>query len=153
MLWGKFWDWKKRACVLHCLRFKGVDFRLQEVAQHKGITFVNDTTASTPTAAKIALNTFPENKIIWIAGGNTKNLPLGSLVKTATQRVKKVVLLKGSGTRELEQSLKDSVTNWEDMFLGEYDDFKAAVNTAYQNAEPGDVVLLSPGLTSFSMFN
>ncbi|MGI5828271.1 MAG: UDP-N-acetylmuramoyl-L-alanine--D-glutamate ligase [Patescibacteria group bacterium] len=132
--------------------FKGVAYRLEKIKTYRGIDFINDTTASTPTAASIALKAFPANRIVWIAGGNTKNLPLEELVVSASERVRYIVLLKGTGTRELRQLLEKNVPDWEDKFLGEFDDFKAAIETAYKHASAGDTVLLSPAFTSFGMF-
>ena len=132
--------------------FAGVPFRLEKITEVKGISFVNDTTATTPTAAEIALKSFPPKTIIWIGGGNTKNLPLVNLVKIINTQVKKLVLLKGVGTDELLPLLQKEITDFGNRFVGTFDDFKEAIECAYQVAEKGDVVLLSPGFTSFGMF-
>jgi UDP-N-acetylmuramoylalanine--D-glutamate ligase len=133
--------------------FSGVPFRLETIANINGVEYVNDTTASTPSAALIALKSFPKNKIIWIAGGNTKNLPQEELVETASKVVKKYVLLKGNATQNLIKQLKEKDNNWNDKYLGLFDDLAKAVNTAFQSAQKDDIVLLSPGFTSFAMFN
>ncbi len=132
--------------------FKGASFRLETIVEHNGVKFINDTTATTPTAATIALNSFPEGKIIWIAGGNTKNLPQDELVRTAAHSVKKLILLAGTGTDQFLKDLQSVMNNWSDVYLGTYADFKAAIEKACSVASPGDVVLLSPGFTSFGMF-
>jgi len=132
--------------------FAGVPFRLEKITEVKGISFVNDTTATTPTAAEIALKSFPPKTIIWIGGGNTKNLPLGNLVKIVDTQVRKFVLLKGVGSDELLPLLQKEILDFENRYLGVFNDFKKAIESAHQQAEKGDVVLLSPGFSSFGMF-
>jgi UDP-N-acetylmuramoylalanine--D-glutamate ligase len=133
--------------------FKGVEYRLQIVANQNGVTFINDTTASSPTAAQIALKSFPAEKIIWLAGGNTKNLPLDTLVETAKNQVKYFICLKGDATEGLIKMLKAKIKDWDQKYLGTFTDFKQAIQIAVDRAEKGDHVLLSPGFTSFAMFN
>jgi len=132
--------------------FDGVAFRLQNIGNINDISFINDTTATTPTAAAIALKSFSANRIIWIGGGNTKNLPLDSLVETVNTQVKKIIMLKGLGTDELLPLLKNRCSDFNSRFVGVFDDFAKAINRAYQLAKAGDIILLSPGFTSFGMF-
>jgi len=133
-------------------RFEGVAYRLENIWTINGISFVNDTTATTPTAAEIALKSFQNREIIWIGGGNTKNLPLDKLVETIDTQVKKIILLKGAGTDQLLPLLKRKCTDFEGRFLGVFDDFTKAIECAYKQANDKDVILLSPGFTSFGMF-
>ncbi len=132
--------------------FSGVKYRLEKIGTKKGITFINDTTATTPSAAIVALKSFPKRKIIWIGGGNTKNLPQKELLKVINHTVKQIILLKGTGTDKLISDFKKLVPSYRDIFLGIYDNLKMAVNDAYKCAKSGDYILLSPGFTSFGMF-
>lgn len=132
--------------------FTGVAYRLQKIREIKGISFYNDTTATTPTAAGIALNSFPKNNIIWIGGGSTKKLPVDELVNIIDTQVKKIILLKGTGTEELIPVMEKKCQEFSQRYLGTYDNLKKATEIAYQSATIGDVVLLSPGFTSFGMF-
>ncbi|NMB56801.1 UDP-N-acetylmuramoyl-L-alanine--D-glutamate ligase [Candidatus Beckwithbacteria bacterium] len=131
--------------------FQGVPYRLEKRGERNGIIFINDTTATTPIAAQIALESFPANKIIWIGGGYSKQLPLQNLVKTLMQTAKKIILLEGTGTTELKQELQKF--NFEDRLISQiFINLKEAVETAYSQAHAGDIILLSPGFASFGMF-
>jgi len=132
--------------------FAGVPFRLEKVAVRNGATFINDTTSTTPTAANIALKSFPKGKIILIAGGNSKNLPLEKFAKTTVKRAKHLILLKGTGTKEFKKEIQKKFTPAQGWILGRFDDLKKAVKAAYKKAQKGDVILFSPGFTSFAMW-
>lgn len=132
--------------------FESVPHRLQTIANHNGITYVNDTTATTPTAAIIALKSFAPGKIVWIAGGNSKGLPQSDLIKTASERVKKYIFLNGNATQTLIKDLTEFDDNFINKNLGVFNNYSKAINLAFNQAEKGDVVLLSPGFTSFAMF-
>lgn len=133
--------------------FSGVKYRLEKIAEYKGISFINDTTASSPKAATIALESFPSGKIIWLAGGNSKKLPQEELIKTASAKVKKFILLEGDATKSLELDLSKHTNAWSEKYLGTYSNFKQAIELAWENANAGDIILLSPGFTSFALFN
>ncbi len=133
--------------------FRGVAHRLQEVDVINGVRFINDSTSTTPVAGRVALEAF-DSPIVLLAGGNTKHLPLEQWPATIVQRCRDVVLMVGSGTDELlpaiqEEARKQGVA---DPVRGIFDDFKQAIDTAVALASPGDVLLFSPGFTSFRMF-
>ncbi len=133
--------------------FHGVPHRLEEVAVIDGVRFINDSTSTTPVASRVALEAF-ESPIVLVAGGNTKLLPLEDWPRTIVQRSRDVILLKGTGTDELLPALaleaeKCGVAN---PVRGIFDDFTTAMNEAVSLARSGDVLLFSPGFTSFGMF-
>lgn len=148
---GKILNINNEVIKLSLTSFSGVDFRLQKIATISGIDFINDTTATTPTAAIIALNSFSDKKIIWVGGGSSKKLPLLDLANLLIKKADKIILLSGSGTIELLEVLK-KYPQFEEKFIGEFGDFFAAVNKAYQIADKDSLVLLSPGFASFGMF-
>lgn len=131
--------------------FPGLPFRLQKIKEKSGVTFINDTTSTTPTATIKAIDVFSRKKIVLILGGNSKNLPYDDLIKKLS-KVEKIVLLEGSFTKEILLILKDK---YRKKLIGPFDNLKGAVEKAYQIALDlnGSVVLFSPGATSFSMFN
>ena len=89
-----------------------------------------------------------------VAGGNSKQLPLENWPATIARNCRDVVLLKGTGTEELVPALREEVRRQgvSDPLRGIFDDFTVALNTAVSLARPGDVLLFSPGFTSFGMF-
>lgn len=129
--------------------FEGVADRLEQIRELNGVRFINDTTATTPTALITALHAI-NAPIVLIAGGADKQLPLDGLAQAITQRAKALVLLGGTGTPHLQTALAPVAAQL--PVYGPFDHFAAAVEQAHQLAQPGDVVLLSPGYASFGMF-
>jgi UDP-N-acetylmuramoylalanine--D-glutamate ligase len=133
--------------------FRGVAHRLEEIAVINGVRYINDTTSTTPVAGRMALAAF-EGPIVLVAGGNTKNLPLEDWPEMILKRCRDVILLKGTGTDELLPTLQDASQRLgiSNPARGVFDDFITAMDAAVSLTRPGDVLLLSPGFTSFGMF-
>lgn len=129
--------------------FKGVKYRLETIARIKGVNFVNDTTSTMPQALAAGLEAIT-NPIVLIAGGASKNLSLEEIALKITQKTKKIVLLKGSGTRRLHRFIVKCGGGGK--ILGTCGTLKLAVEKAFGVAETGDVILFSPGFASFGMF-
>lgn len=124
-------------------QFNGVPFRLQKVGESDGVTFINDTTATTPTALEKALDAQTEPFVL-IAGGTTKHLPIPeNLRRKLREKPEKIIWLKGSGTNELHDDDSAVVAS-----LAE------AVHHAKEAARQtkARVVLFSPGFASFELF-
>lgn len=134
--------------------FHGIPHRLQEVRTRNGVRFINDSASTTPVSGRVALQAF-NAPIVLIAGGNTKHLPLEDWPETILQRARDVILLAGSGTDELlptlhDQAKKLNIAN--PVRGGVFDNLMAALDAAVALTRPGDVLLFSPGFTSFRMF-
>ncbi|MDP3998555.1 MAG: UDP-N-acetylmuramoyl-L-alanine--D-glutamate ligase [bacterium] len=130
--------------------FGGVPYRLEVIRKLNGVTYVNDTTSTTPIAGVMALRVYSGKPIILIAGGNSKNLDLTEFTGEIAKVVKAVVLLEGTATDELEEKLKAQGSKLK--ILGRFDNFEKAILAAQKVAKPDNIVLLSPGCTSFGMF-
>lgn len=133
--------------------FQGVAHRLQKVRVYNEVSYINDSTSTTPVAGRVGLEAFTA-PIVLVAGGNTKHLPLEAWPETIVRHCRDVVLLKGSGTDELLPALRAEVQRQGvgDPVRGVFDDFEQAMREAVALARPGDVLLFSPGFTSFGMF-
>ncbi|HMB26097.1 MAG TPA: UDP-N-acetylmuramoyl-L-alanine--D-glutamate ligase [Patescibacteria group bacterium] len=129
--------------------FTGVEHRLEFVKNINDIEFINDTTSTTPTSAKVALQSIKRPTIL-LAGGASKDLNLSPLAKAIVKNVKSVILLEGSATDELEKKIIKN--KGENLIAGRFDNFEQAIKHAYGLALPGDTILLSPGCASFGMF-
>lgn len=129
--------------------FKGVSHRLEFVRELNGVEYYNDTAATMPDAAIAGINSFSE-PIILIAGGADKNLEFAEFAKAVGDKVKKVILLKGDATEKIKNEIKK--IGAEKMIDSEFDNLKKTVLRAKSISGPGDVVLFSPGATSFNMF-
>lgn len=123
--------------------FKGVPFRLELIREINGIKFINDTTATMPDASYFAIKAF-DSPIIWIAGGNDKNLDF-SILKSVKDIPKKIFLLTGNGTEKMKK-----VIDRDDIL--ESDSLEFLVKKSFEIAEKGDIILFSPGCTSFGLF-
>ena len=129
--------------------FKGVPHRQEIVRIINEITFINDTTSTTPIAGQKALESF-NNPIILIAGGATKNLDLSDYARDISKKVKAVILLNGTATPELE---KDIIKfGGKNLIILKTDNLEEAIKKAYSISLPRDYVLLSPGCASFGLF-
>ncbi len=134
-------------------RFRGVPHRLEEVRVLNGVRYINDSASTTPIAGRVGLQAF-DAPIVLVAGGNTKHLPLEDWPETIVRRCRAVVLLQGTGSDELLPALHEEVRKQgvADPVRGVYDNFIAALDAAVALTRPGDVLLFSPGFTSFGMF-
>ena len=124
--------------------FKGVEGRLELIAEKHGVKFYNDTTSTTPEAAYAALTALNDKEhVILICGGYDKGLDMSLLVNAIPTYTKKVVLLEGSGTARIQEKITDAPV---------HSSLSAAVTDAVEGASEGDIVLFSPAFASFGMF-
>ncbi len=124
--------------------FTGLEHRLERVLTLSGVTFVNDSKATTVEAAIKALESF-DRKIVLILGGRDKGADFTLLRSPVRQRVKAAVIIGEAGPK-IAQALKGAAP------LEETSTLRGAVTLAFAAADPGDVVLLAPACTSFDMF-
>ncbi|MFH0929642.1 MAG: UDP-N-acetylmuramoyl-L-alanine--D-glutamate ligase [Candidatus Moraniibacteriota bacterium] len=129
--------------------FKSVPHRLEFVRELDGVKYINDTAATMPDAAIAGVNSFSK-PIILIAGGMDKNLDFADFAKAISEKVKKVIFLKGDATEKIKTELKK--IDAENKIDSEFDNLKKAILRAKSVSGPGDSVLFSPGATSFNMF-
>ena len=125
--------------------FKVVEHRMETVKIINGVTYINDTASTLPTATIAALDALRGKTVILICGGNSKNLPIEEMVEKIRKSCKTIILLKGNATSTLLNQLGD-------LCYGPFSDFKKAILEAKKMANKGDYILLSPGFTSFGMF-
>jgi UDP-N-acetylmuramoylalanine--D-glutamate ligase len=124
--------------------FPGVPHRLETVAVHDGVRWVNDSQATIPGAAIAALEAFDE-PIVLIAGGKDKGLDYAAFADAIAARTRAAVLI-GETAGELAGLIGDRVP------VERAGSIEQAVATVARLAEPGDVVLLAPAAASFDMF-
>jgi len=134
-------------------RFQGVPHRLADVRILAGVRYINDSASTTPIAGKVALEAF-DAPIVLVAGGNTKHLPLEQWPARIVEHCRAVVLLAGNGTDELLAALEQQMSTQGDAHLlhGVFTDFQQAMDKAVSLTRSGDILLFSPGFTSFGMF-
>lgn len=125
--------------------FTGMAHRLEYVRRVGGVEFFNDSKATNVHAVLRALDAFDEN-VILIMGGKDTNLSYEPLREAVRKKVKTLILV-GEAKERINRDLGD----YSETFL--IGTFEEAVLIAYQKSRIGDIVLLSPGCSSFDMFD
>lgn len=128
--------------------FKGVSDRQELVREVDEISYINDTTATNPTAVVAALKHFGADKdVILIAGGMDKMLDYEPMTDEIPKACKHVILFEGDASDKIEKLLGGKVS----IETG-VKSMKEAVTKAKAVSAVGDIVLLSPGAASFNLF-
>ena len=127
--------------------FKGVEHRLEFVGEIEGVSFYNDSKATSVDATLKALEALSEDggKINLILGGRGKNAPYAPLTELIEKSVRTLVLI-GEDAANIESQLKNHAE------IIRADSMQNAVKKSFENAESGDAVLLAPACASFDMF-
>lgn len=125
--------------------FKSPEHRLEFVAESDGITFYNDSKATNPEAAIVAIKSFNNKNVALIAGGRDKNTDLKEFCEEIKKHIRTVILI-GEATERFEENLKN---NGFDNIIREKT-MQSAIDKSIE-LKP-NVVLLSPACASFDMF-
>jgi UDP-N-acetylmuramoylalanine--D-glutamate ligase len=126
--------------------FPGIPHRLELVREYKGIRFYNDTTATIPEAMTAAVESF-EEPVKLICGGTDKELDFSGTAESL-KKAAEIYILEGTAFEKLTTELKNAGIKYN----GPYSSLKEAFDSALESAAAGDILLLSPGTTSFGMF-
>lgn len=133
--------------------FQPVEHRLETVRDIAGVTWVNDSIATAPERLLAALNSY-EEPLVLLIGGADKDLPWGAALQYALRKSRHIVIFGKDGERQVATKVVELL---EKMRVGE-DQFSRvqsldeAVAQAATVAQSGDVVLLSPGGTSYDAY-
>ena len=135
------------ACVQVARSFAGVPHRMERIRELNGITFINDSIASSPSRTIAGLRSFKQ-QVILIAGGYDKKIPYEPLAPEVLAHVKTLVLMGATGPR-IEKAVREC-DGFADSGLTilHADSMQHAVELARGAAKPGDVVSLSPASAS-----
>ncbi|KAB2857438.1 MAG: UDP-N-acetylmuramoyl-L-alanine--D-glutamate ligase, partial [Anaerolineae bacterium] len=133
--------------------FKGVPHRLELVATVDDVLWVNDSIATSPERVIAALESFKE-PIVLLLGGRDKKLPWEELAAIAVNRCKALVCFGEHGPAIAEHARRARGMTSTGMLnrVNVVSDLAKAVELAEQLASGGDVVLLSPGATSYDAY-
>jgi UDP-N-acetylmuramoylalanine--D-glutamate ligase len=123
--------------------FQGVPHRLEVVRVRDDVTYVNDSIATAPERVLAALRSYDE-PLVLLLGGADKKLPWDEMLQVAERKARQIIAFGGSAADIVHDQLGDRVIR-----VGTLDQ---AVAQAANIAQPGDVVLLSPGGTSYDAY-
>ena len=130
--------------------FEGVPHRLEFVRELGGAAWYNDSIATSPERTMAALESF-DQPIILLAGGRDKDLPWQDLADVIRHKVDHLVLF-GEAANLIFDTLGKTEAGIRPFTIDLCESLEDAVKQAAQQTSPGDVVLLSPGGTSFDEF-
>jgi UDP-N-acetylmuramoylalanine--D-glutamate ligase len=138
--------------------FTGVEHRLQWVRERDGVSYYNDSIATSPERLIAALRSFDE-PVVLLAGGRDKHLPWDEAARAMMQKARQVILF-GEATeiiaRAIEKARQRSSARQlpaDGPALHRCVNMEEAIHLAAQVANSGDVVVLSPGCASYDAFN
>jgi len=126
--------------------FRGVPHRLELVGEAAGVSYYNDSIATTPERTVAGLRSFDE-PVVLLLGGRDKHLPLDDLAGEASQRCRSVILF-GESAAKIERAFEGS-----SLPVTRVESLTEAIQEAKAVARPGDVVLLSPACTSYDAYD
>jgi len=124
--------------------FRGLPHRIEFVAEKKSVKFYDDSKGTNVGSVVRALETF-SRPVILLLGGRDKDGDFETLKPMLSAKAKKVILF-GEARERIASLIGENVP------VSSKAKMREAVESAYQEAQPGDVVLLSPGCASFDEF-
>lgn len=147
-VWGEV---SKENIVSVAKNFGGVEHRIEFVRELDGVTWYNDSIASSPTRTIAGLNSFKQ-KLILIAGGYDKKIPFEPLAPKIIEKVK-VLILMGVTAPKIEAAVTScEVYDPDKLTILHVSSMQEAVQKAREVAEKGDIVSLSPACASFDLY-
>lgn len=147
-VWGEV---SKENIVSVAKNFGGVEHRIEFVRELDGVTWYNDSIASSPTRTIAGLNSFKQ-KLILIAGGYDKKIPFEPLAPKIIEKVK-VLILMGVTAPKIEAAVTSCEAYDPDkLTILHVSSMQEAVQKAREVAEKGDIVSLSPACASFDLY-
>jgi UDP-N-acetylmuramoylalanine--D-glutamate ligase len=131
--------------------FDTLAHRLEMVRVVNGITYVNDSIATAPERVAAAIQAFDE-PLVLLLGGRDKALPWDDMLRLAVQRARYVVTFGEAGPMIAARAEKARDGLAGAAHVLQADSLSNALAMAARLAHRGDVVLLSPGCTSFDAY-
>lgn len=129
------------------LGFRGVEHRIEFVAEKNGVAFYNDSKGTNPDAAIRGIRAMNRPTVL-IGGGYDKDSTYDEWIGAFDGKVKKLVLL-GATREKIAAAARKA--GFDDIVMA--DTFEEAFEKCVEYAAPGDAVLLSPACASWGMFN
>lgn len=136
----------EEACRQAATQFNGLPHRFEFVAKIDGVTYINDSKATTPDAALSALNRI-EGPIHWLCGGKDKGISLKELAHFCAKKEIQVYAF-GESAQNILNALADSPS----CTLHQFTTLEEAFVSARLRSQAGETLLCSPAYPSFDQY-
>ncbi len=137
--------------------FGGVEHRLEFVKEFEGVKYYNSSIDSSPARTTAALSAFGkelDKRIVLMLGGKDKNLDFTELAEVVCDKVKAVFISHDTEDKKVETAIKGCEKyDEEKLYVLSCNGFDDAFEKASKYAVEGDILLLSPAMTSFDEFH
>lgn len=143
---GRILDIRKETIRDSLSDFQNLEHRLEPVINVCGVEYINDSKATNINSTWYALETM-EKPTVWIVGGVDKGNDYTMLKEIVNEKVKAIICL-GKDNSKIIDAFNGLVSE-----MVEAKSMAEAVAFAYQIANKGDIVLLSPACASFDLFD
>jgi UDP-N-acetylmuramoylalanine--D-glutamate ligase len=134
--------------------FRPPAHRLQTVAERTGVRYIDDSIATSPARATVALEAL-DAPVLLIVGGRDKRLPWEDFARLAIRKARALFLI-GEAAPLIEEAVRAQLRRvsgrLQEANIRRCPSLEQAVREASRAAVAGDIVLLSPGCTSYDMF-
>ena len=140
-----------RTCAAVAKTFAGVEHRLELVRVLHGVSYINDSIATSPTRTIAGLHALKTKPIV-IAGGYDKGIPFDSLADELCLYSKRLFLTGDTAGKIYEAVCHSPCYELNPIEMSIVEDFSQAVWEASACAKSGDIVLLSPACAAFDRF-
>lgn len=128
--------------------FNGVAHRLEIVRVLDGVTYINDSIATAPERVTAALRSFDE-PLVLLLGGRDKKLSWEDMIQLALQKSRQIIVFGEAGPLVMKAARKLKANP---AIISQVASLEDALIKAISVAQPGDIVLLSPGGTSYDAY-
>lgn len=147
------WGYVEPSAMAEVARsFNGVEHRAELVRELDGVTYYNDSIASSPTRTISGTLSLYDRKIVLIAGGYDKKIPFDALGPAVVEKVKTLILM-GHTAGKIEAAVKQAPGYEEGCpNILHVSNMEEAVQAARGCTGPGDIVSLSPACASFDLY-
>lgn len=143
------WNFVQKDIISEVIKnFAGLPFHIETIAVHNGITFINDSFSTNPTATQVAIESMKNNTTLLI-GGVDRGLHLEPFVfAIQNSQFIKTVIVYGEERGRIQKILLENNTPCT-VVNGDLEEvFKIAISDSNLNS----TILFSPGAPSFDMF-
>ncbi|MBQ6797194.1 MAG: UDP-N-acetylmuramoyl-L-alanine--D-glutamate ligase [Clostridia bacterium] len=140
------------AIVKTAREFSGVAHRAELVRELDGVSWYNDSIATTPARTIKGTLSLWQQKILLIAGGYDKKIPFDEMGPAVCDKVKTLILM-GVTADKIEKAVRECREFLSSgLEIVRVANMEEAVNAARERAVEGDIVSLSPACASFDMY-